>query len=275
MGGPPLPEPQPSGNSRPFRVLHMFSGPSSRKDSLSAYLRAVGIDADDMDTVNVDEVDQDVLDDSTWRRIKAKLQDGYYDFVFGGPPCKTFSASRNNRPGPPVLRDAAHPYGFPKSKAKLYKLTPQHFEQIRKDNLLAERMAEACDIMRGLGRGYCVEQPVPWGGAITMFSFESFRKLLRAGAKTSVLDQCMHEGPTRKPTALLYGNCDFSELEASCNHEPSEQVDSKGNTYMSPHPSYVGEKADDGSYLTQELAAYPAELNCKMATIINRTVRGY
>ena len=83
---------------RKFRVLHLFSGPSSRKDSLSAYLRAVGIETFDCDTVNLDDVDQDILDDSTWLRIKARLQDRYYDFVFAGPPCRTLSASRWCRP---------------------------------------------------------------------------------------------------------------------------------------------------------------------------------
>ena len=38
-------------------------------------------------------------------------------FVFAGPPCRTWSLARQSGPGPPVLRDAEHIYGFPKSQA--------------------------------------------------------------------------------------------------------------------------------------------------------------
>ena len=268
-------EPSSSSHAHPwkFRVLHLFSGPSSRKDSLSAYLRAVGIETFDCDTVNLDDVDQDILDDSTWLRIKARLRDRYYDFVFAGPPCRTFSASRGAGPGPPVLRDAGNLYGYSKSCGAQLGLQAHHFEQIRKDNLLAERTAEACDIMQALLKGFCVEQPVPWGGAVTMFSFSSFQSVINKGACIIEFDQCRHGGLTKKPTALLFGNSDFSSLAATCDHPSTEQMDEWGSVYWAPHPSYVGRKDDKGNYLTGSLAAYPAELNCLLATIINKALR--
>ena len=47
--------------------------------------------------------------------------------------------------------------------------------------------------MESLGKsyGYCVEQPVPWGGAVTMFSFESFQTLILKGAQIINSDQSM------------------------------------------------------------------------------------
>ena len=82
----------------------------------------------------------------------------------------------------------------------------------------------------------------------------------------------MYGAPTRKPTQVLYGNSDFSPLEAHCNHEGVEQQDEHGRVYIAPHPSYVGKKDKDGLYLTRSLAAYPAELSCKLATLINSSV---
>ena len=263
--------PPPVCRSR-YRVLHLFSGPTDRADGLAAYLRAVGIKVTDCDIVNVDFDDQDIADDAAWGRIKAKLQSGYFNFVFAGPPCRTFSASRGHGPGPPILRDCDHLYGYSKSSSLGRGLKPHHFEQIRLDNLLAERTAEACDIMESLGNGYGVEQPIPWRGAVSMFQFECFLNLIRKGARVVEFDQCMYGAPTRKPTQVLYGNSDFSPLEAHCNHEGVEQQDEHGRIYIAPHPSYVGKKDKDGKYLTSSLAAYPAGLNCKLATLINSSV---
>ena len=105
-----------------------------------------------------------------------------------------------------------------------------------------------------------------------MFQFERIPNLIRKGARAVECDQCMYVARTRKPPQVLYGNSDFSSLEAHCNHEGVEQRDEHGRTYIAPHPSYVGKKVKDGAYLTSSLAAYPAELNCRLATLINSSV---
>ena len=87
------------------QVLHLFSGPSPRKDGLASYLRAVDIGATDVDIVNEHLEDQDLIDDAVWTRIRQRLVNGEFSFVFAGPPCRTFSDARLQRPGPPVLRD--------------------------------------------------------------------------------------------------------------------------------------------------------------------------
>jgi hypothetical protein len=160
----------------------MFSGPSPRKDGLAAYLVAAGIGATDMDLVNGHLQDQDIADDSVWERTRQRLRQGEFDFVFAGPPCRTFSEARAQRPGPPVLRSPEHPYGYPKSQAWQRGLHAHHFEQIRVDNLLAERTAEACTIMLDSGGGFAVEHPRPWRqgtSSVTMFDFESFNMLVK------------------------------------------------------------------------------------------------
>ena len=263
----------PSSPQRRLKVLHLFSGPDERKDGLHSYLKAVKVDVTNCDVVNAHQADQDLADDAVWGRIRSRIQAGEFDFVYAGPPCRTFSESRSFGPGPPVLRNEAHLYGFPKSQAHERGLHANHFEQIRTDNLLAERTAEACAIMDGMGRGYAVEQPKPWRDAVTMFQFGCFKRLLHEGARTVDFDQCMYGGPTQKPTTVLYGNADFSVLKSFCNHAKVEQWnESKGTKYWSAHPSYVGKKDSKGAYLTGSLAAYPTKLNCRLATLINQSL---
>ena len=265
----------PGPSTRRFKVLHLFSGPDERKDGLHSYLKAVKIDVTNCDVVNVHLTDQDLLDDAVWGRIKARIYAGEFDFPVAGPPCRSFSESRSFGPGPPVLRDGKNLYGFPKSQARERKLQPKDFEQIRTDNLFAERTAEACAIMDWWGRGFAVEQPTPWRNAVTMFSFQCFQRLLQAGASTVDFDQCMYDGPTRKPTTVLYKHADFSGLAAQCNHSKVEQWDDKGYSYWSAHPSYVGKKDKSGAFLTGSLAAYPTKLNIRLATLINQSLTNY
>ena len=48
------------------QVLHLFSGPSPRKDGLASYLRAVDIGNTDVVIVNEHLEDQDLTDDAVW-----------------------------------------------------------------------------------------------------------------------------------------------------------------------------------------------------------------
>ena len=261
-----------TAGKRTLLVLHLFSGPSDRRDGLASYLKAIGIATEERDTVNIHLTDQDLLDDAVWERLKVRIRSGEFAFKMSGPPCRTFSASRATRPGPPVLRDRQHIYGFPKSQPRR-ELEPRHYEQIRCDNLLAERVAEACLLMHELGLGYAVEQPTPFNGAVTMFDFDSFGALLAQGAKLVRFDQCMHGGCTKKPTTIFYGNSNFESLAATCSHPAVPQSRDDGSTYSAPHPSFVGRKKSDGSYATKDLAAYPGKLNCRLAASINAAIR--
>ena len=265
------PCPSPSSASTRGRVLYLFSGPAGRSDGVAAYLAAVGIKVDEYDTLNKHMADQDLLDDTVWLKIKARLQAGYYVFLLASPPCRSFSAARSAGPGPPVLRDSEHIYVFPKSQ-RWRKLEHCHYERIREDNLFAERTAEACAIMDTWGRPYAVEQPEPWGGSVTMFDFESFKALRVNGAKVVAFDQCPFGAPCKKPTLVLYKGGDFNTFQARCDDPAVQQWRDDGSTYWAPHPSFHGKKDRNGGYLTSSLSAYPAKLNCKLATIINKAI---
>ena len=238
---------------------------------MAAYLSNMGFQVEECDILNEHMGDQDLLDDAVWLRIKTRLQDGYYVALFASPPCRTFSAARASGPGPPVLRDKYYIYGYPKSQ-RWRKLEHCHYEGIREDNLFAERTAEACDIMGKLDRLFGVEQPEPWGSAVSMFGFDSFERLLRDGAKTVAFDQCPYGAPCKKPTVVMFKGGDFEELEVRCDHPSVEQQNPDGSTYWAPHPSYVGKKDDNGVWATNALSAYPAKLNRKIAFIISKAI---
>ena len=99
-------------------MLLLFSGPATTKASLASLFRAMGVQATEVDITNVDMVDQNLLDDAVWTRIKKVLADGVYDALFAAPPCRTFSEARRKWPAPPVLRTSEFPYGFPKKQAQ-------------------------------------------------------------------------------------------------------------------------------------------------------------
>ena len=208
-----------------------------------------------------------------WLRYRRQLAAGEYDAVFASPSCRTFSEARLVRPGPPILREFAYPYGYPKSQAKQRGLSQGDFQKIREDNLLAERTAEACDYMRRQGSVYAVEQPYPWQGSVSMFDLDSFRRLRRKGGNLVVFDQCRFGGQTKKPTQVLYSGASFEQLQKSCNHEVAKHFDDEGNAYYSAHPTAVGQVNPDGSYKTKALVAYPPGLNAEIARIIAEVVR--
>ena len=72
-------DPAPPDMPRPWRqcrVLHLFAGRADRVDGVAACLRKAGIECDDVDIVNTWLADQDLLDDSTWQRWRARIRAG-------------------------------------------------------------------------------------------------------------------------------------------------------------------------------------------------------
>ena len=219
----------PPASPGTVHILFMFSGPAARADGIPALLQRAGHRVDCMDLVNAQLPDQDIANDATWERVRAKLIAGHYHFLLASPPCRTFSEARHRTPGPPVLRSWKHPYGFPKSRAKEFRLQPHHYEQIRLDNLLGERTSEACTIMDDLQRGWAVEQPHPWLDSVSLFDFKSFRALHKRGAAFITFDQCPYGAPTTKPTKIMSHGPDFSQLARTCDHDQRWHEDQHGN----------------------------------------------
>jgi len=249
------------------RVLHLFSGPSPRADGLAHYLQACrpSIHTVEVDIINSHLEDQDLVDDAVWTRIKQRLVSGDFSFVFAGPPCRTFSDARLSRPGPPALRSQEFLYGFPKSQAKTHGLLPKHFEQIRTDNLLAERTAEACAIMHHAGHGYAVEQPLGYkSGSVSMFDLHCFSELKERGARYVDFHQCMFGAGSIKPTRFLYWNGRFDLLESQCDHPRTIQI---GQRWVAHQP--LSGRDEHGAFKTKAASAYPDRLNMWLASIIN------
>ena len=253
----------------PRRFLYLFSGSDARDDSLGRFLVAWGIETDMVDKVNAGAVDNDLADDAVWCRWRAKLKAGEYHGMGASPPCGSFCGARKLQPGPPVLRSSAYPYGFPKGSPEAKHLRPEHFEDIRIGNLLAERAAEAALIMQQLGRPYWVEQPEHEATEPCMFQFHSFQQLVQGGARKVQFDQCMHGSAATKPTSLLYQFCDASGLAGRCNH-PKRWVRAPGGEWLwKAHPPIVGAAGKKRiEWPTKALAAYPEELNRGLAGMV-------
>jgi hypothetical protein len=84
---------------RGISVLFLFSGPSSRKDSLASLLALHSIRCAAFDVINGAE--QDLSDDSVWDGVKARIHSGEFSGVFASPPCGSFSRLRLLGHGPP------------------------------------------------------------------------------------------------------------------------------------------------------------------------------
>ena len=255
------------------KVLLLFSGPHQRPDNLAAFLEQANVQTTQVDIVNQHLKDQNLLDDAVWSRIRRDLLDGEYAAVFASPPCRTFSEVRHEQPGPPVLRDEDHPFGYARSQAKERGLSEAHLSMLREDNLLAERTAEACDIMVQQQKIFGVEQPHPWQTGFSMFSLPAFQRLLKDGADIVVFDQCPYGARSRKPTQVMYYGADFSKLYAKCCHPSVTQYNEDGSTYKAAHPSVVNKRDAKGNYITTSLAAYPTELNRALAKVLFEALR--
>ena len=248
----------------------LCSGPGDRLDRLAAFLRKLGCVVDEFDTIN-DTRAQDLTDDSVWGPIEDRLRAGVYAAVFAMPPCKTYCTARRIRPGPPVLRTTQFPFGIPRSKAREYGLSPEHFQEIQTDNLLAARAAEACRLQHDTGGAVGVEQPAKRDADHpVMFERDDFAALLaHAPFRTVDLDQCMYGGDAQKPTTLLYYGIDLAPLKARCNHPPDwhwvKPASGSGKWVRAPHPPLAGCKTEDGKWATAPKAQYPVDLNRDLA----------
>jgi hypothetical protein len=110
----------PDNKGRTFRTLALCSGRSDRRDRLTANLKTMGGECDDIEIGNSSlpgeqHSDHDILDDELRLSINKWLHDKGYAFVGSGMPCATFSAARwqitpDNLNAPRSLRDQKYPW---------------------------------------------------------------------------------------------------------------------------------------------------------------------
>ena len=251
-------------------MLLLFSGPKSRPDRLAAYLARRGCVVEEWDLLNHNRK-QDLTDDTIWAWIEDRLSRGVYDVAFASPPCRTHSTSRRIRPGPPVVRTREYPLRIPRAKAKEYGLTDGDFLELRVDNLLASRTAEACRLQHATGGAVGVEQPAKRDlEHVCMFEREDFAALRKHLAVLSTaFDQCMYDGGSQKTTELLSHGMDFSDMVAKCNHPLDwhwvRPAVVQPEWVRATHPPRAGYKTEDGKWATAPSAQYPAKLNEALA----------
>ena len=193
------------------------------------------------------------------------MEEGKVWGAFHGTPCTTFSAARNGPPGPRPLRDLKHPYGLPKTS-----LTIQEQQEVRLGSYFALKSAAFCKLMYEHNLPFGLENPRPRKGIVSMFDLSEFVSLAALrGVSTVDFDQCPYGAETAKPTRVIFSEVDLTVLFAQCNHEPREWTwkDWHGRTVTArrPHPPLAGRLRDSGEPATKAAAAYPSDLNLRLA----------
>ena len=119
-----LPKEEVMRQARGLRLLNLYCGPVREKDGLDVYVKGWGAQIDGYDILISPE--HDLLDEGRWSRIRASLEEGYYDSTGSASPCSTFCGARSYDGGPPPLRGEHPPeiYG-------LRYLTPEQKEVTR------------------------------------------------------------------------------------------------------------------------------------------------
>lgn len=183
--------------------------------------------------------------------------------------------------------------GHPERTGTACKLSPIDKEKVKVGTLLAVRTAAAAEVFHGMGRPFIIEQPL-WKddpSSVSMFNLDEFQELLQhQDVRHTILDQCMFDAKTTKPTSLLHYMID-KDPTVNCNrpkkmwtkpsagervwasHPPLKgkewYIDSReGHRGMLLKPWEASETFRHEPYLTAAAQAYPDKLNKKFAETI-------
>ena len=129
-----------------LRVLYTFAGPArkcSLANSLATHCRSAG---PSLSMVEVDLLRSDAHDlarrrthESVFKAVRA----GVFNVIISTPPCSSFSRVRQaNSLGPPAVRSAAYPQGFPWLRGR-------QWEEARLGNVLLQFTFELFSLAEG------------------------------------------------------------------------------------------------------------------------------
>ena len=257
-------------------MVHVFSGPDDRADGLAAYLFKLGVPCVDLDIVNFRQGEvkssHDLSSDALWETLHKELADGRILALWFGTPCSTFSKARGHGAGPRPLRSIQHIYGLPRSE-----LRDSEFQQVREGTYFALKTCELAQAAHSRGTCFGIENPEPWPGFVSLYLLPEMQDLSRLpGVTCANFDQCRLGAETAKPTRLLSFGLDLSQWAWRCHHTPKswQYTDWKGNACVKwgPHPPLVGRKREDGRPATAGAAAYPVEMNGRLASAIHESL---
>lgn len=257
-----------------FKILYLFGGPYRPSDGFEKFCQQLGSQCEQVDIEF--NPDHDLTSQSFWDHLSARLDD--FDAYLISPPCSTFTAARNDEDGGPgKLRSVEGPgrYG-------LGNLNPEDKHKVRIGTLLALRGHAVASHAQRSNKPWILEQPHMREDGTSMFRLDEFQQLLQEnGVRIFTFAQCRFGSDAEKLTDLM-SNQDLDHMVLTCNHEPQIWiVPWNGRRYFLPHAPLRGRqraiKARDwnssmlrqyeptGPYVTKAHAAYPAQLNRKLA----------
>ena len=211
----------------------------------------------------------DLLDQGVRQKILKDVRDKRYDHVYVGTPCETYSALREQQPGPRPLRSEEEIMGLSSG------LTAAEQKQLKEGNLHTLYSAQVLKECFEAGVAFTMENPEPLK-PVSIFNTLAFKEVARLMGVTYVdFDQCRVGCEAKKPTRLLYFKTKHIHLsELRCNHEEREWKDAKGNTYKAPHERVAQRKRINREgkeeYASKALGNYPPEFCKVLARDISR-----
>ena len=254
--------------SGPRRILLLCAGPDDRFDGLTQLIKAAGFESENYDTANGAHLD--LTDDSVSDPLAARVAGGEFVAAFASPDCSTYS-KLHNLPGPPPLRDVEGTGRYGKAGLK-----PKQQERVRRENIVASKVAEILELFTALWLPWIFEAPEASPRQVSILNLDEFRTLAgRPGVQRVKGVQCPFEGLSSKETAWLHFNVDLADMPSKCNHPLTSWYNqqtgektiarhrpTRGKATFGPSPPTTATMAITPSdYVSESLAAYPALLN--------------
>ena len=99
-------------------------------------------------------------------------------------------------------------------------LKPKQKERVRRENIVASKVAEILELFTALWLPWIFEAPEASENQVSILNLDEFVTLAsRPGVKRVSGVQCPFEGLSSKPTAWLHFNIDLADMPKKCSHE--------------------------------------------------------
>ena len=264
-------------------ALNLFCGPYARADGLSQRLRDFGwssVYSVDNDPDTSGGWKHDLFNDEFFTKLLGLATRGAFDAIMIAFPCSTFSAARffpTDPPGPPPVRTKDYPDGLPDGQ-----IDPKHKGELERTDVLWDRAAQIVVAARNSSKKTTIILENPEDKSIkgtlayskdtkdhgSLWATTGFKnlKLSIPDSATCSFAYCRFGSDYQKYTRLWYTVEACSVLDQlstplyQCNH--------------SKHPKMAGGRLADGSWASSRAAAYPPQLNVRLAMALTAARTG-
>ena len=108
---------------------------------------------------------------------------------------------------------------------------------------------------------------------MSLFNLPEWKQLAKTpGVNVTDFHQCPMGAETSKPTRIISKGLDLTSLLGTCSHPKKhwkyKDQGRQEQTVFARHPPLAGRLRDDGSMATKAAAAYPTEMNKRLAAAI-------